>query len=138
MGNGVKAQQASYKSRENALGKNREGWLALFADDAVVMDPVGVSLLDPSGKGHRGKEAIGAFYDLIIANTDMDFEIEKSIASGDECANFVVITHKLPGDITLAMDMIVVYTANDDGLIISLKAYWDFEELQQRMTEAMA
>lgn len=138
MGNGIKAQQASYRSRENALAKNRAGWLALFADDAVVQDPVGVSALDPTGKGHRGKEAIGRFFDTVVAAANMDFEIDKSIPSGDECANLVVITHKLPNGKTLPMDMVVVYTANDEGLITSLKAYWEFEKLTERMMKALA
>jgi hypothetical protein len=42
MGNCLKAQEASFKSRDFSLSKNRDGWLGLFADDAVVQDPVGV------------------------------------------------------------------------------------------------
>ena len=33
---------------------DRAAWLALFADDAVVEDPVGPSAFDPEGHGHRG------------------------------------------------------------------------------------
>ena len=33
---------------------DREAWLALFSDDAVVEDPVGPSMFDPEGTGHRG------------------------------------------------------------------------------------
>ena len=33
---------------------DREGWLALFDDDAVVEDPIGPSDFDPEGNGHRG------------------------------------------------------------------------------------
>lgn len=138
MGNCLKAQEASYRSRENALGKNKEGWLALFADDAVVQDPVGISALDPVGNGHQGKEAIGVFFDNVVFPADMDFEIEKSIPSGDECANLVTITHNLPNGKKLPMDMIVVYTANDEGLITGLKAYWEFDKLTERMMEALA
>lgn len=137
MGNALKAQQASFKSRDNALAKNREGWLALFADDAVVMDPVGISPLDPVGMGHQGKEAIAAFYDLIIANSDMDFVISSSIPAGDECANKVDLTNKLPGGIEVVTEMIVVYTANDEGKITRLKAYWEYNKVAEQMEKAM-
>ena len=50
-------------------------WLALFADDAVVEDPVGPSAFDPEGTGHRGPEAIAAFYDNVIgANESIRFD----------------------------------------------------------------
>lgn len=138
MANGLKAQQASYQSRDNAMAKNKQGWLALFSDDAVVQDPVGKSALDPVGEGHRGKAAIGKFFDTVILSAAMDFEIEQSIPSGDECANVVKVTHHLSNGKKLPMDMVVVYTANDEGLITSLKAYWQFDQLTERMMAAMA
>jgi ketosteroid isomerase-like protein len=138
MANGLKAQAASYQSKDHALNKNRESWLALFTDDAVVMDPVGESPLDPSGLGHRGKAAIAAFFDKVIANANMDFVVDKSIPAGDQCANMVTVTHHLPNGKTLPMDMIVVYTANDEGLLVSLQAYWEFDKLTERMMAALA
>ena len=35
--------------------KDRAAFLANFADDAVVEDPVGPSPLEPTGRGHRGR-----------------------------------------------------------------------------------
>jgi ketosteroid isomerase-like protein len=32
----------------------KDEWLALFAEDAVLEDPVGPSFFDPTGDGHRG------------------------------------------------------------------------------------
>jgi ketosteroid isomerase-like protein len=40
--------------------RDRAGWLALFAPDAVVEDPVG-------GGRHEGIEGITAFYDSTIS-----------------------------------------------------------------------
>ena len=48
------AQSASIQSMRNVRAKKRDAWLALFAADAVVQDPVGQSPLDPVGEGHRG------------------------------------------------------------------------------------
>ena len=50
------AQKASFVSPQLVKERKRDEWLALFADDAVVEDPVGPSLFDPTGKGHRGKK----------------------------------------------------------------------------------
>ena len=36
------------------VAHDREGWLALFADDAVVEDPIGPSAFDPEGPGTAG------------------------------------------------------------------------------------
>ena len=58
---------AGKRSREAAVARDKEAWLAMFADDAIVEDPIGPSHFDPEGKGHRGKEAISKVYDLAIA-----------------------------------------------------------------------
>ena len=128
MGNCYKAQEASFQSGRCVLAGDREGWLSLFADDAVVQDPVGESPLDPTGQGHRGRDAIGNFYDTVIAPGTMEkFEITSSHPAGDECANVVDIRNVL-GDQVMEMRMVVVYRANDAGKLVSLKAYWDFNK----------
>jgi len=37
----------------------KDEWLALFAEDAVVEDPVGPSHFSPDGTGHHGRGVIG-------------------------------------------------------------------------------
>ena len=44
------ARAASLRSRAFVQAADREGWLGIFADDAVVQDPVGVSFLDETGE----------------------------------------------------------------------------------------
>ena len=44
--------------------KDREAYIANFSEDSLIEDPVGKSPLDPSGQGHRGHAAIGAFCEL--------------------------------------------------------------------------
>ena len=53
---------AGKRSREAAIAHDRDAWLANFADDAIVEDPIGPSHFDPEGKGHRGKDAICLLY----------------------------------------------------------------------------
>ena len=57
------ARRAGLLSQRYVANGEREKWLDLFADDGVIQDPVGASPLDPTGKGHRGKAAIAAFWD---------------------------------------------------------------------------
>jgi steroid delta-isomerase len=134
MGNAQLALTASRLSGQFVEQGKKSEWLDLFADDACVQDPVGKSPLDPTGNGHIGKTAIGNFWDMIIAAGDIQFTIVSSHPAGDECANVVSMVNTLPGDVKMQLDMVVVYAANTDGKIISLKAYWDFESVQRQLS----
>ncbi|MBQ0797188.1 nuclear transport factor 2 family protein [Zhongshania sp.] len=134
MGNAQLALAASRLSGQYVEQGSKAAWLDLFAEDACVQDPVGKSPLDPSGLGHIGKAAIADFWDMVIAAGDIEFTIVSSHPAGDECANVVRMVNNLPGDIKMELDMVVVYTANGDGKITSLKAYWDFDAVQQQLS----
>ena len=108
---------------------DRAAWLALFAEDAVVEDPIGVSPMDPSGHGHRGPEAIGAFYDSVIGPNQVSFMIERSHAAGNEVANVGTITTVM-GDSTVHTDLVATYRVDDDGKVVALRAYWSMDELR--------
>lgn len=128
------AQHASFISPQLVKEKKRDEWLALFADDAVVQDPVGPSLFDPSGQGHRGKTAIASFYDNIIsAGGDFDFTIHASYPCGDECANVWVGRMTAANGQVSETPMVTVYKVNGEGKILSLRAFWDFSKLAQSM-----
>lgn len=132
------AQLASFRSMRKVSARDRAGWLALFADDAVVQDPVGVSPLDPTGLGHRGKDAIGRFFDRVIARQEARFAIRESYPAADECANIVTTTQTLPNKKQMDVNFIVVYRVNADGLIVSLKAYWQYDKVQEAAAALMA
>lgn len=132
MANCLKAQQAATNSFAAVMAGDKAAWLALFADDALVQDPVGTSPLDPSGLGHRGKEAIAAFWDNVIAHGKMQLSIKASFPAGDECANLAGLRNEM-GDLVIENEMIVVYKANDEGKIVSLRAFWDFEAMQRQL-----
>ena len=133
MGYGKAAQRASELSGQYVSASDREAWLSLFADDAVVQDPVGVSPLDPSGEGHKGKDAIAGFWDMVIAPGSIEFTIVSSHPAGDECANVVHMVNTLPGDMQIVVDMVVVYAANAQGKLTSLKAYWDYDAIMSQL-----
>src|SRR5680860_596227 len=61
------ARRASQRSAATVARGVKDDWVALFAADGVVEDPVGPSVFDAEGKGHHGHEGIAAFWDVAIA-----------------------------------------------------------------------
>jgi ketosteroid isomerase-like protein len=106
---------------------DRDGWLALFAEDAVVEDPIGESPFDPSGEGHQGKDAIAAFYDNVIGPNKVSFRIDQSWAAGREVANVGTITTELADGTIVHTDGVFTYVVNDKGEVTNLRAYWEME-----------
>lgn len=124
------ARAVSLRSMTAVEAQDREGWLALFADDGVVADPVGPSPFDPEGKGHHGPAAIAAFYDSVIARGRISFDVRESFVAGDECANVGTITTTFPDGSAVAVDLVSVYTADDAGRLRSLRAYWELDKVR--------
>jgi len=128
----LNARELGIRSRAAVTAGDREGWLALFADDAVVADPIGPSAFDPEGKGHHGRDAIATFYDTVIASSEaITFEITESYLCGEEVADVGVIRTTLAGGTHQAI-VHGVYTYRSDGAgkIASLRAYWEFDALE--------
>ncbi|MCG3170143.1 MAG: hypothetical protein CALGDGBN_01681 [Pseudomonadales bacterium] len=133
MANCYLAQQAGINSLTYASSGRKREWLDLFADDAVVQDPVGVSPLDPSGLGHRGKQAIEAFWDAVMPNGIAGYEIHESHPAGDSCANVQSLFNRLPDGTMVSARCVAVYTVNDAGKLVSLRAYWDYNKLNDEL-----
>ena len=128
----TKAQELGFLSRDYAVAKDKQNWLDLFAEDAIVQDPIGKSPLDPVGDGHKGKEAIEKFYDTVIANGNIEFNILESIPCADECANFAQIVN-IVGDVKIETQMIVIYRINSNHKIVSLRAFWDYQKMEDQL-----
>ena len=132
MNHKTKAQELSFLSRDYAVAKDKESWLALFDDNALVQDPIGKSPLDPVGNGHKGIAAIEKFYDTVIANGNIEFTIVESIPCGNECANYAQIVN-LVGDIKIETKMIVIYRINSNNKIESLRAFWSYQKMEEQL-----
>ena len=135
---GNRAQQAGAESLAAVRAKDKAAWLALFAEDAVIQDPVGVSPLDPSGLGHCGKDAIGRFWDAVIAPGQLETKIRESYPAGDECANVATFVNRLPNGLEIATDLVVVYRVDARGRIASLKAYWEYAKIAAQLEKLLA
>jgi steroid Delta-isomerase len=131
------ARDLARRSQAAVRAKDRTAWLGLFADDAVVADPIGPSPLDPAGDGHRGLEAIAAFYDKVIApNEQITFEIERSYLCGDEVADVGIIRTRLPGGRHIVVVRgVYTYRGNGAGKLAALRAYWEFDQAELTGTE---
>lgn len=122
------ARDAAMNSIRCVESGDREGWLALWHEDGIVQDPVGVSPLDPTGEGHRGKEKIAAFYDNVIAMGAVRFHIRQTFACGSECVNVGTITTKLPNGMVARTELVMVYRVDDAGKLLSMRAFWEFDD----------
>ena len=133
------ARRAALLSREYVRTKNREGWLGLYAEDAIIEDPIGVSHIDPEGKGHRGPAAREAFWDHFIAPADIDIVIKDSYAAGNEVANHIEITIVIPAGDGKALQQkvfgVFTYHVNDAGKLLSLRGYWEVDDPRNALTE---
>lgn len=87
----------------------------LYADDAVVQDPVG-------GESHIGRPAIHGFYKN-IENTPRATELRALRVAGHEAAFMFAITVG-SGEHRIRIEPIDVMVFDAGGKIASMKAYW--------------
>ncbi|MEO9137913.1 MAG: nuclear transport factor 2 family protein [Jatrophihabitans sp.] len=124
------ARNAALASYAAVLRKDRDAWLANFAEDGWIEDPVGPSIFDEQGNGHHGPEARAHFWDITIATMSrFVFEIRDSFVSGDECANVGTIYTTMPNGWTAATDGVFVYKVDAEGKIVSLRAFWEMDRV---------
>ncbi len=109
---------------------DRDAWLALFAPDAIVEDPIGPSPMNESGEPRRGVAAISEFYDTVIAGGTVRFAIRHSFACGNEVANVGTITVTFPGGARSVVEGVYTYRIDDSARITALRAYWEFASLE--------
>lgn len=133
------AYQMSLKSREYVRNHDKAAWLAMFAEDGIIEDPIGPSDLDPAGRGHSTPAAREAFWERNIANSMIDIEIRDSFtAGGRECANIVRLTIELDFGgkcYRQTVDGVFTYAVDDAGKLKSLRGYWEYQEGLATLTE---
>jgi steroid delta-isomerase len=124
------ARRVSQRSLDCVSRKAKDEWLALFAEDAVLEDPVGPSFFDPEARGHHGREGVSAFWDMAIAPlVSFRAVITDSFANGNNCANVGTFTTTLEDGTIADTDLIAVYRLNDEGLIQTLRAHWEIDRM---------
>lgn len=124
------ARLAAWRSIDAVARGDKQAWLDNFAADAIVEDPIGKSMIDPSGEGFRGKEEIGKFWEKNIANMRPMFSLQHSICSGDECANIGTLTIQFPNGLISQLFGVYTYRVNDEGKVVALRTYWEAEDMK--------
>jgi len=124
-------------ARENSnkftMAGDRESWLGLFAEDAFLANPVGKSPFDPKGEGYKGKAGLKRYWDTVFARTKLTIVVTQQLVSDNICAVVLRTTNDFGGGATTEMDQIGIYEVNDDGKLISVKVYWDWDALLEQV-----
>ena len=63
-----------------------------------------------------------------------EFNILESIPCAEECANYAEIVNVV-GDVKIETKMIVIYRVNSSDKIVSLRAFWDYQAMENQMNE---
>ncbi|GAB07825.1 nuclear transport factor 2 family protein [Gordonia amarae] len=127
---------AGRRSRELVAARDKDAWVANFAADGSVEDPVGPSMFDPDGVGFRGHEAIAEFWDKSIATTEsIDFRFDEEIICGNEVAYIGTIVTHIAGHITESRG-VFTYRAAPDGKLAAIRAFWEVEKTMNSFRKA--
>jgi len=108
----VDAYVAAYQEND------RNAFLDAFADDGVIIDPVGTP-------PHGGRDARGAFWDTVHQLTErMTFDVKDVTVCGSEAA-MVFRIHAATGDAGIVLDAVDIFEVDADGTISSMRAHRD-------------
>ena len=110
--------------------KAKEEWLALMADEICIEDPIGVSPLDPIGKGHCGKQAVRDFWERTIAPNQIRIEVARSFCAGQESAHLMTLTSSFPNGASAVVTGIFSYRVDDAGKLVALRGYWQMSDMK--------
>jgi steroid delta-isomerase len=91
---------------------------ALYAEDATLEDPVGTEPI-------RGREAIRGFYAAAVGSVKLEATGNPRVAAGEVA--FPMHAHIGETQILEIIDLMVF---NDDGQIVSMRAFWSTDENQ--------
>jgi steroid delta-isomerase len=100
---------------------DKDGVVALFHPEAIWHDPVG----EPPHVGHAG---IAEFWDAAHAMADSIVLEPRFVAVGGNEGSMSFEIHVSVGGGTMVIDAVEIFTVDEDGKIVLLKAYWDMAQ----------
>jgi len=103
-----------------------DGIVALYAEDAIIEDPIGSEI-------RRGHDAIRGFYEASAGTILMKRSGPVRVA-GAEAATPLVILMGSEGE-QKALDIISAMVFDEDGKIKSMRAYWSFDAMRPATSE---
>lgn len=100
---------------------DRDAWVALFADDAMIEDPVG------SGNIHRGIEAIAnVFWERAQSHKPQVQLLEKPIACGSEVIALIKAEIGPEGARQTYAPIVAHFVFDDHAKVESLRAFFEY------------
>jgi len=114
------------RSPEWVAAHHREKWLALFASDALVEDPVG------SPPARKATGALGRFWDTFIAPHEIRFEVRRDHVIGRDVFRDAVIHTRIGPHVSIEVPAYLLYQLDDGagGLQVSrMAAHWQLGRL---------
>ncbi len=100
---------------------DREGWLALFTDDAAIEDPMG------SAPATKADGLLGRFWDTFIAPHEIRFEIRRDHFLGDDVFRDAIIHTRVRAGIEVQVPAYLLYQLVErDGVLRArrMAAHW--------------
>jgi steroid Delta-isomerase len=123
------ARVASWQALDAVTRSDKDRYIALYAPGGVIHDPVGKTAVDPTGRGHRGHDALAAFWDRSIARAgDLSFTVHTSLATDDQVANSFTMIMEYPDGEAASMECIFLYRVDESGLLLYVGGYWEIPE----------
>ena len=103
---------------------DKDAYVALFADDATIEDPVGSEI-------RRGREQIAEFWDMVrsLSETITLVPTGPVRVAGNELA-FPMQAVSEVGGAKMVVDIIDVFVVDDDRKITAMRAFWDMSEMR--------
>jgi steroid delta-isomerase len=103
---------------------DKDGYIALFAGDATVEDPVGSDV-------QKGHDEIGNFWDMVHTLSDTITLLPTGPVR--VAANEVAFPMQAVSDVggtRMVVDIIDIFAVDDDRKITAMRAFWDMAEMR--------
>ena len=127
--------RAAVASPELAGQHDKERWLELYADDAILEDPVGTPASHKGRRPGRLGDELGRFYEAFIAPSGIEMVARKDIVSGMHVFRAVDIhTTNLKTGLKMNVPANLLYeiVPSNGGLAIRrMQAHWELSRMSR-------
>jgi hypothetical protein len=118
-------------SPEAVMRHDRVGWIALFADDCLIEDPVGAR---PHRAGDRA--VIGRFHDTFIAPNQIIFHRGRDYVDGLDVLRDLSLEIRMAPGVAIHVPMFLVYELTEESGALRIKrlaAHWELPPMVQAL-----
>ena len=130
------ARKAARLSRTYFAQRKKQEWLDLFAEDAVILDPLGETYMDPTGAGYRTPAEREKWWDDHY-EAEFYYAMNASFVAGNQVANYesLIMVGTVDGEKhSFKCEGIWTYEVNEEGKLTAMIGYWEEEALMESRT----